>query len=243
MEKELLEMHKLHLGNLLNERQTTLTELLLDDFLVSYTYDAISLETNGKMSFDEMKRIIKIGFTTFKSTTKEKCEVINHVAAFKKMIDHSKQTKDITEEELKDLHDLLLNDILIGGVYRNVNIQIIGGQHQPPDYIKVYDRMKRLFEEIPNLELNDFEKGIYIHAMIAKIHPFLDGNGRISRLILNRYLLKSGYVPITIPLEEKDIYFKNMEIFKVEKDIKPLTNYIINLINKTYETLIEKLDI
>ncbi|MDY0278023.1 MAG: Fic family protein [Acholeplasma sp.] len=241
MGKDLLEMHKKNFENLLHDKKITNCHLN-SDFVVTYTYDAISTEGKNKIPFEGVKSLIANGKIGNYSEREQK-EVLNHVACFEKIVKLSESKKDITEEQLKDLHELLMRDILIGGVYRNVNIQILGATHQPPDYVKVYDRMKKLFDVVATSELDDLDKGIYIHAQIAKIHPFLDGNGRLARLTLNYYLIKAGYIPITIPLDLRDEYFKNIEIFKVEKNIKPLTDFIKDLINKRYELLIDELEV
>lgn len=241
MEKDLLNVNKKHYEILLNDLDPKVLEKLHDDFLVSYTYDAVSLEGNNKKPFSDVRRIIKIG-TVMNPNDKDEKEIINHVAAFNKVLELLKRNRDLTEEQVKDIHDILLKDIIIGGVYRNVNIKIIGGAHQPPDYIKVYDRMGTLFDSIKTLDLDDFDKGIYLMASIAKIYPFLDANGRLTRLVLNYYLMKAGYVPISIPIAKKDIYFKALESFKVDKDIEPLTNLIISLLNSRYEIINQDLE-
>ena len=72
-----------------------------------------------------------------------KRKFLNHVRAYDLIAKWAKEGTNLTEELVKDLHEVLVKDIFQGGVYRNVNIQIKGASHQPPDYIKVYDRMKK----------------------------------------------------------------------------------------------------
>lgn len=242
MEQQLLQMHKKSLSNLMQEKKIISIYDIDQDFIVKYTYDAVSMEGKNKVPYEQVKTLLNtnvlIGFSE-----REKKEILNHAACFKKIVKLVESNQDLTEEQIKDLHELLVKDIFIGGVYRNVNIQIVGAAHQPPDHIKVYDRMKKLFNKMKESNLNDFDKGIYIHAQISKIHPFLDGNGRLARLILNYYLIKAGYIPITIPVAKRNEYFNNIEIFKIEKNIEPLTNFIVKLLNERYERLIEQLEI
>lgn len=242
MAKDLLEVQKKHYEILLQEQDQASLKRIHEDFLTSYTYDAVSLEGNSKIPFSEIKRLVRLNEVIDKNSKSEK-EVINHIRAFNKVLELVKRNKDLTEEQLKDIHAILLEDIMIGGVYRNVNVQIIGGAHQPPDYLKVYDKMKNLFLDLSNSDLDDFSKGIFLHVNLAKTYPFLDGNGRMARLVLNSYLIKAGYIPISIPLDDREEYFKNLEIFKVDKNIEPIKNYIISLLNNRYETLIKQLDI
>lgn len=242
IEKDLLEVHKRQLESLMREKELSNLELIDKDFLAVYTYDAISMEGKNKVPFEKVKTLITKG-TISGYSEREGKEILNHIEAFNLILSYLKNNKDLTEEQVKDLHELLVKDIFIGGVYRNLNIQITGAMHQPPDHIKVYDRMGKLFDKINDSELTDLDKGIYIHAQIAKIHPFLDGNGRLTRLILNYYLMKAGYIPITIPLTLREEYFKNIDTFKIEKNIEPLTNFIMKLLNERYEKLIEKLEV
>ena len=69
----------------------------------------------------------------------------------------------------------------------------------------------------------------YSHLQLAKIHPFLDCNGRLARLVLNYELLVNGFKPVIITYKERDEYFKVLETFKVEKDIKPFVNFLEEL--------------
>lgn len=242
MEVKLLEVNVKLLENLLKEHEITDIASYDKDFLVNYTYDAISLEGKNKMPFEKVKRLIDVGAVSGFSEREVK-EVLNHVEAFAYMIKLVKKKDFLDEEDIKDLHAIIQKDIINGGVYRNVNVQIPGGQHQPPSNVKVYLKMKEMFADLEDRDFTTFEKGLFLHAHIAKIHPFLDGNGRVGRLVLNFYLIKAGYVPISIPLKYRDIYFETLDHFKVKKEVKPLKDFIIKLLNERYLQLIEKLEV
>ena len=115
-----------------------------------------------------------------------------------------------------------------GGLYRNVDISIKGSNHTPPSHIKVYDRMKKYFDTINQDGVELYEQIAFSHLQLAKIHPFLDGNGRCARLVLNYNLLKNGLKPIIIEANKKDEYFNYLEEFKVNKDILPFINFLKN---------------
>jgi Fic family protein len=135
---------------------------------------------------------------------------------------------ELTEDALKDLHQILMNDVNRGGLYRNVDISIKGSNHTPPSHIKVYDRMKKYFDTINQDGVELYEQIAFSHLQLAKIHPFLDGNGRCARLVLNYNLLKNGLKPIIIEANKKDEYFNYLEEFKVNKDILPFINFLKN---------------
>lgn len=242
MEGKLLEVNVKLLENLLKEHEITDIASFDEDFLVKYTYDAISLEGKNKMPFEKVKRLISLGAVSGFSEREVK-EVLNHVAAFNYLLQLLKTKDTLDEEDIKDLHAIIQKDIVNGGVYRNVNIQIPGAQHQPPSSVKVYLKMKQMFADLEDKDFTTFEQGLFLHAHLAKTHPFLDGNGRVGRLVLNFYLIKAGYIPISIPVKYRDEYFETLDNFKVKKDVESLKDFIIKLLNERYLQLIEKLEV
>jgi Fic family protein len=99
--------------------------------------------------------------------------------------------------------------------------------------------MKRYFFNLENHKGTPVEKAVYAHAELAKIHPFLDANGRLARLVMNYYLMKENYLPITMSSKLKDQYVQVLESFKVEKDITPFVNLVEELLVKRYLELNE----
>lgn len=243
MKKDILEMQKVHLDNIINERKDGIGKEIEDKFILNYTYDAISLEGNNRIPFEDVKRLInKKIFLDY--TEREQKEVLNHVKAFLKLKSFIDQELDLSEEMIKDLHEIIVEGIFQGGFYRNVNIQLMGSMHQPTDHAKVYDRMHKLFTEIKSKNFNSkIEKAVYAHAGISKIHPFLDANGRVARMVLNFYLMKEGYLPISIPFKDKIKYIELLEIFKIEKNLVPLTQYFKDLLINRYEETINSLEV
>lgn len=241
MQKDLMEVLARNLNNLMKDKKIDSLNYFDQEFIPKYTYDAISMEGRNKIPYEKIKFLIEYKKTPDYSEREIK-EVLNHVDAYNMVVNWALTKKDLTEEDIKDLHNLLEKEIYIGGVYRNVNIIITGATHQPPNYVKVYDRMKRMFSDLENLNLDYLNKGIFIHANLAKIHPFLDGNGRLGRLILNFYIMKAGYLPISIKVDERDEYFNNIDKFKVNKDILPLTDFIVKKIIERYEEELKLLE-
>jgi Fic family protein len=240
---EILEVEKVHLQNILRERTDEALNIPMQAFKVNYTYDAISLEGHNRMPYEDVKRLIELK-RLLNYSEREQKEVLNHVKAFEKVLELVSQKIKLTEEHVKDIHEILVDGIFQGGIYRNVNIQMMGSKHQPTDHAKVYDRMHKLFESIANNnKLSDLDKAIEMHAGISKIHPFLDANGRLSRLILNFYLLEANYLPMSIHLNDKSEYISHLETFKESKNIQPLKLFVISNLVKRYEEVIEQLEI
>lgn len=168
--------------------------------------------------------------------------VYNNFLAFEMINKHLENNGELTEEFLKDVHERLLNGIINGGLYRNVDIKIKGSSHTPCSYLKVYDRMAKFFYDIAHFEGTDLELAAYTHLQIAKVHPFLDGNGRLARLMLNFQLMKAGYLPISLPSKYREQYFNCLEEFKVNKTSQPFMELLEHRLNREYDRLIGLID-
>ena len=138
-----------------------------------------------------------------------------------------KYNSEFDENKLKDLHEVLMEGLDTGGLYRKVDISIKGSNHAPPSHLKVYDRMKKYFLTLREEGMGLLEKIAFSHVQLAKIHPFLDGNGRCARLVLNIQLMKNGFAPGINPYDESARYFEPLEAFKVNKDIDPFIEYLL----------------
>lgn len=241
MEKDLLEVQVKHLENVVKECDPKQLEALDLDFQLKYTTDAVGM-CDKVISIEDVERISKVKALPDFSERQQK-EILNHLKAFEEVKQAVKTSKPFTEEYLKDIHATLVDGIFPGGVYRNVNISIFGAAHQPPDHVKVYDRMHRFFNTLNEFKGSSLELATYAHASVAKIHPFVDANGRLAKLVLNYFLMKSGYLPISIPLDLMDAYIKCLETFKVKKNLDPLTQFFRKLLLKRYEDALEKCDI
>jgi Fic family protein len=227
------------LKELQKEFETRKTVLNEKKFIAIYTYDAVSMEGHNKIPFEYVEKIIEHG-TIDGYSDKDQTEILNHVEAFYFIKKLAASDKEFNSEILKDLHEVLSSNVFPGGSYRNVNIQIFGAKHQPPDCMKVYDRMSKYFNVLSNFEGSTLDLAIYAHAQLSKIHPFLDGNGRIARLVMNYFLIKNGYLPISIPVSRRNEYFEALEVFKVEKDSAKLKEFIVLLLIERYNGVLGK---
>ena len=177
------------------------------------------MQGHNRIPYEDVKRLSQAK-ALLEYSEREQKEMLNHLEAFEFVKKEAKAGVPFTEEKLKDIHEILVEGIFQGGVYRNVNISIFGASHQPPDHVKVYDRMSKFFRNIEHFQGDVLEKATYAHASIAKIHPFVDANGRLAKLVLNYFLMMSDYLPISIPLEMREEYIARLELFKSEKDLK-----------------------
>lgn len=194
-----------------------------DDFVIELIYNSLGFEHNY-VSLDEVKDVL----AGRKEEVDEKKVnlIVNHYQAFDFILNLVITKQKFDENTLKDLHQVLMGKDAHGGLYRNVDISIRGSNHTPPGHIKVYDRMKKYFLTLEQYEGDTLEMIAYGHLQLAKIHPFLDGNGRCARLVLNYFLMINGYKPIIVYLNESKTYFNALEEFKVNKNIQPFVEYL-----------------
>lgn len=196
-----------------------------NEFLLQLVHSALSFDDND-LKREEVEQVLNGQYLGVNSDKVRK--ITNQKNAFLKIVEMAKNNINMTEDALKDLHQLLMEGSSIpGGLYRNVDISVKGSNHTPPSYLKVYDRMDKYFQYISEGPVNgDLEYISYCHLQLAKIHPFLDGNGRLARLVLNYNLMKLGYAPVIITSQERDQYHVALEKFKVEKEIKPFVEFL-----------------
>ena len=199
---------------------------ITNDFLVNFISNSISLDTSV-ITKEEVENIINGKVDNLEE--KKVLLVKDYLDGLLFAVRLASENKPFSENDLKDLHQIIVRDKNFGGLYRNVDISIKGSSHTPPSFVKVYDRMKKYIDVINDPELDVWYKIAFSHAQLMKIHPFLDGNGRCARIVLNYFLLKNGFNPVVIDQNDRNHYFDLLEEFKVNKNIEPLTDYIKNL--------------
>lgn len=199
---------------------------ITNDFLVNFISNSISLDTSI-ITKEEVENIINGKVDNMEE--KKVLLVKDYLDGLLFAVRLASENKPFSENDLKDLHQIIVRDKNFGGLYRNVDISIKGSSHTPPSFVKVYDRMKKYIDVINDPELDVWYKIAFSHAQLMKIHPFLDGNGRCARIVLNYFLLKNGFNPVVIDQNDRNHYFDLLEEFKVNKNIEPLTDYIKHL--------------
>lgn len=223
-----------------NENLHHVPEREIKDFNFNFacvlTKNSTGMEKNNPISIEDVVSVLK-GYPV-KCDEGLKVSVYNHYKAYNYLLDHINDTDELTEDFIKDLHEIIVKDLYLGGQYRKVNISINNSNHVPCDHIKVYDRMIKYINQV-NEPKDPIENICYTHLQLAKIHPFIDGNGRLARLLLNYALIKHGYLPISIPAKKRNEYFKALEEFKVNKTIVPFKDFLLKLMDKEYDRVVE----
>lgn len=182
---------------------------LRDEFLVEFTYNSNAIEGNT-LTLRETALILNEGITIDKKPLKEHLEVVGHKDAYYYIEDLVKEKIILTEKIIKDVHSLVLMDKPQDrGVYRKIPVRILGAVHEPPQPYLVPVQMEQLFLEYEEMKtkLHIVEQVALFHLKFEAIHPFIDGNGRTGRLLLNLELMKEGYPPINIKFGDRKRYY------------------------------------
>ena len=198
-------------------------------FDIEYAHNSTAIEGNT-LTLIQTKAIIEDGLSVGGKTLREIYEVANHDKAFAYVKKCVAESKPLDEAAVKDIHVLLMENILVGGVYRNVEVRISGAGHKPPAPSEMYRQIKNFYADLPyKTGLNAIELAAWTHAEFVRIHPFVDGNGRTSRMIMNYQLMAQGFLPVSIAKENRLEYFDALEAYAVNGDLQPFADMIAEL--------------
>jgi Fic family protein len=196
-------------------------------FDIEYAHNSTAIEGNT-LSLIETKAVLEDNLSVGGKSLREIYEVVNHSKAFAYVKKSIADGNPLTEIIVKDIHAILMENIMTGGIYRNVAVRITGAAHKPPIPSEMYHQIKDFFTTLPERAdtLNAIQLAAYTHAEFVKIHPYEDGNGRTSRLIMNYQLIANGFLPVSIAKEKRLDYFNALEEYAVNGDLQPFINII-----------------
>lgn len=198
-------------------------------FEVEYAHNSTAIEGNT-LTLIQTKAILEDGLSVGGKTLREIYEVANHAKAFAFVKKCVSEGRPLNESTAKDIHALLMENILVGGVYRSVEVRISGAGFKPPAPNEMYRQVKNFFADLPyRTDFNPVELAAWTHAEFVKIHPFVDGNGRTSRMLMNYQLMSGGFLPVSIAKENRLEYFDALEAYAVGWDLKPFAEMIAEL--------------
>jgi len=186
---------------------------LREKLLLEWTFNSNAIEGNT-LTINETKVVLE-GITVGGKTMREHLEVINHHEAIHYVEEIVHKEEELSEWQIKNLHRLILKGINdnYAGVYRDQQVLISGAKHTPPPPIIITEKMEQLMSWYSSeaVNLHPVVRGAMVHALFVGIHPFIDGNGRTSRLLLNLELMKAGYPPVIIRVENRLAYYEALD--------------------------------
>jgi Fic family protein len=213
---------------------------------IEYTYESNKIEGNT-LTLQETTLVIEKGLTIGGKPLKEHLEATNHFYAIEYIKELVAEKTPFTQRILLQIHQLILQSIDTdnAGKYRNVQVLISGAKHVPPQPYLVAKQMEDFF-----IWYNENKDKIHpvilsaeLHERLVTIHPFIDGNGRTSRLIMNLILLQHGY---TIAILKGDVenrlkYYNALEIAQTENNKQPFIELISENVKQTMQRIVDTL--
>ena len=186
---------------------------LQEEFLVEYTYHSNAIEGNT-LTLQETALVLE-GITIDKKPLKDHLEAIGHKDAFLYVQDLVKKQIPFSESIIKQIHTLVLMDRPEDrGIYRRIPVRIMGAYHVPPDPVLIPEQMENLIAAFTgNTNQHPIGRAAWFHLNFEGIHPFVDGNGRTGRLILNLMLMQSGYPPINVKYSDRKRYYEAFDTY------------------------------
>jgi Fic family protein len=194
---------------------------LREKLLLEWTYNTNAIEGNT-LTINETKVVLE-GITVGGKTLREHLEVLNHRDAITYVEEIVQKGEPLSEWQIKNLHRLILKGIDddYAGIYRDQQVFISGAKHVPPAPFLIKEEMEQLmawYEQAETKKLHPVVRGAMLHAIFVGIHPFIDGNGRTSRLLLNLELMKNGFPPIVIKVENRLAYYEALDKAHTQKE-------------------------
>jgi len=183
-------------------------------FIIELTYTSNAIEGNT-LTRKETAVVVEKGLTVSGKSLVEHLEATNHAKALQKVLKLAQgKTKDLTEHSVLDVHETILRGIddSHAGHYRSIAVRISGSMVVLPNPVKVPDLMSRFTQEITGAQkLHPVELAAEAHYQLVTLHPFIDGNGRTARLLMNLILMQNGYPPALIRKRDRLRYIKSLE--------------------------------
>lgn len=204
---------------------------LNEEFVVEYTYNSNAIEGNT-LTLRETDLVLR-GLTIDQKPLKDHMEAVGHKEAFEYVSELVKENVPISESVIKQIHYLVLADKKEDrGAYRRIPVKIMGAQHQPVQPYLIIPKMEELLWDYSENKEHIVTKLARFHIEFEGIHPFIDGNGRTGRLLVNLELMKAGYPPINIKFTDRISYYNAFDEYYVKHNLSAMENLFAKYINE-----------
>lgn len=211
----------------------------LDDwFKVELTYTSNAIEGNT-LTRQETALVVEKGLTVRGKSLNEHLEASNHAKAleFIKLLINEPSHK-MTENDILDIHKIVLQGIEdSAGYYRSIPVRISGSTVVLPNPLKVPDLMEDFIKNLIRKakDYHPVELALLAHYQFVSIHPFVDGNGRCGRLLMNLILMQNGYPPAIIRKRDREQYIKSLEKAQLGGSLDDFENLIIKSVDRSLD--------
>jgi Fic family protein len=210
---------------------------------LEYTFESNRIEGNT-MTLRETDMVINEGVTISGKSMREHLEAINHHEAIGFIKDLTQRNVSLNERDLLSIHNLILRGIIPedAGRYRKVQVMIKGSTHMPSQPFMVAKEMEDYFiwYEINKNKLHPVILAAEMHERLVTIHPFIDGNGRTSRLVMNLILLQKGYIIANIKgdYDNRMQYYQTLETAQTKNNKEDFLLFVAQIEKENLERYI-----
>ena len=216
-------------------------ERLNEEFTVEYTYNSNAIEGNT-LTLRETDLVLR-GLTIDRKPLKDHMEAVGHKEAFEFVSELVKQNEPLSERIIKQIHFL----VLVGnkddrGVYRRVPVRIMGAKHEPVQPYMIEPKMEELLKKFMEGKEHIITKLARFHIEFEGIHPFIDGNGRTGRLLVNLELMKAGYPPIDIKFTDRMEYYKAFDEYHEKNNLSAMEKLFAGYVNSRLDMYLKMLE-
>lgn len=215
---------------------------LREKLMLELTYHSNAIEGNT-LTLRETKVVLE-GITVGGKSLREHLEATNHRDAILYVEEIVAKREALTEWQIRNLHSLVLKSIdpEQAGRYRQENVVIAGASTTPPDFMHVAAEMAGLIDWYGHsADLHPVARAAQLHTRFVKIHPFIDGNGRTGRLLLNFELMRVGYPPAIIRKEDRLAYYDALDVACVSGDYGEITALVAASVQRSLAVYLEVL--
>ena len=216
-------------------------ERLTEEFIIEYTYNSNAIEGNT-LTLRETDMVLR-GLTIDRKPLKDHIEAVGHKEAFDFVRDLVKEQVPLSESIIKQIHYLVLADKREDrGVYRRVPVRIMGAKHEPVQPYLIQPKMEQLLEDYRNNTDHIISRLARFHIEFEGIHPFIDGNGRTGRLLVNLELMKVGYPPIDIKFADRISYYYAFDDYYVKNELGAMQKLFAGYVNARLDSYLMMLE-
>ena len=213
---------------------------LNEEFVIEYTYNSNAIEGNT-LTLRETDLVLR-GLTIDQKPLKDHMEAVGHKEAFDLVSELVKDNVSISENIIKQIHYLVLADKKEDrGVYRRVPVRIMGAQHEPVQPYLIGPKMEQLLYDFAVSTEHIVTKLARFHIEFEGIHPFIDGNGRTGRLLVNLELMKAGFPPIDIKFTDRITYYNAFDEYHAKNDLSAMETLFAGYINARLDMYLDML--
>jgi excisionase family DNA binding protein len=198
---------------------------LQEEFLVEFTYNSNAIE--GSTLTLKETALALAGLTIDQKPLKDHLEAVGHRDAFLYVTKLVSEKAPVSERVIKEIHALVLMDKPDDkGVYRRMPVRIMGAFHKPPQPYLVPPQMEQLVAGLARNKRHSLEKAALFHLDFEGVHPFIDGNGRTGRLLLNLMLMQAGYPPVNVKFADRKRYYACFDSYYRDSDASPMVEMV-----------------